>query len=261
MLKRARRLTLRCLNGRSRRAQQTLCLLLVGLSLIAGKSAQAQTSLIIGAEFIEPTDRYDHGVLGPDAEWGALRLTIAACQTCDGRDIVLRLPPTRVFEDLAPRLIDLDFDGAPEVVVIESDASLGARLSIYGATGLITATPYIGNSFRWLAPLGAADLDDDGAMELAYIDRPHLAKILRVWRYQNRTLTEIASAGGLTNHKIGEAFISGGIRDCGEGPEIITADAGWSRIMATQLSDDQLGSREIAAFTGPASLAGALNCP
>jgi len=248
-------------NGQSRRALQSLCLLLVGLALTVGNTAQAQTGLITGAGFSEPTTRYDHGVLGPDAEWGALRLTIAACQTCDGRDIIVRLPPTRVFEDLAPRLIDLDFDGEPEVVVIESDAAQGARLSIYGATGLITATPYIGNSYRWLAPLGAADLDADGVMELAYIDRPHLAKILRVWRYQNRALTEVASLGGLTNHKIGEAFISGGIRACGDGPEIITADTGWSRIMATKLSDDQLGSREIAAFTGPGSLAAALSCP
>ena len=40
-------------------------------------------------------------------------------------------------------------------------------------------------AFTLLAPLGAADLDGDGKIELAYIDRPHLAKILRIWRFDD----------------------------------------------------------------------------
>ena len=43
----------------------------------------------------------------------------------------------------------------------------GARLAIYDETGLVSATPYIGRSNRWLAPLGAGDLDGDGNIELA----------------------------------------------------------------------------------------------
>jgi hypothetical protein len=46
----------------------------------------------------------------------------------------------------------------------------------------LASTPWIGQRFRWLAPVAAADLDGDGAMELAYVDRPHLARTLRVWR-------------------------------------------------------------------------------
>jgi hypothetical protein len=155
----------------------------------------------------------------------------------------------------------LDFDGAPEVVVIESDASLGARLAIYDAEGFVTATPFIGTRFRWLAPLGAADLDGDGRMELAYIDRPHLAKILRVWRYKDRALTEIASLNGLTNHKIGEAFISGGIRNCGDTPEIITADANWQNVIATRLMNNRLTSKRLAPFQNTGSLKSAVTCP
>jgi hypothetical protein len=36
---------------------------------------------------------------------------------------------------------------------------------------------------------------------------------------------------GLTNHRIGEAVISGGVRDCGQGPELILASKDWTRLM------------------------------
>ena len=72
-----------------------------------GAVAQALT----GASYAEPTTRYDHGVLGDAVEWGALRLSRAGAP-----DLLIRLPQTRVFEDLAPRLVDL---GALRVVLHE----------------------------------------------------------------------------------------------------------------------------------------------
>ena len=259
MLARARRLLLRLLRGGARRALPALCLWPVA----AGAQTAAPAPIILAAVYSDATDRYGHGVLGDDAEWGALRLTVefcAGCQASDTREVLIRLPETRVFEDIAPRLIDLDFDDSPEVVVVESDNSLGARLAVYDAAGLVTSTPFIGNSFRWLAPAGAADLDGDGAIELAYVDRPHLAKILRVWRYDARSLTEVAELPGLSNHRIGEPYISGGIRDCGAGAEIITADANWRQIMATRLEGGRLSTRPIGPFEGRNSFAQALDC-
>ena len=73
-------------------------------------------------------------------------------------------------------MVDLDFDGAPEVIVVQSNARLGAKLAIYDATGLRADTPHIGASNRWLAPLGAADLDGDGTMNVAFVDRPAFGK-------------------------------------------------------------------------------------
>jgi hypothetical protein len=170
------------------------------------------------------------------------------------------LPESRVFEDIAPRLADLDGDGAPEVITIESSVTKGARLAIYGQAGLIAATPFIGRSNRWLAPIGAADLDGDGAMEVAYIDRPHLARVLRVWRFEGGDLQHVADLQGLTNHRIGQDYISGGIRKCAGDAEMITANADWSRIMATRLVDGRLVAREIAPFMGRKSLDAALAC-
>jgi FG-GAP-like repeat len=221
--------------------------------ICAGLPLAAQT--ITSAQYSEPTDRYDHGILGDDLEWGALVLTLRG-----GSKVTLRLPNSRVFEDLEPRLADVDGDGAPEVVVIETDLARGASLAIYDAKGKRTATPYIGRTHRWLAPLGASDLDGDGAIELAYIDRPHLAKTLKIWRYDNGNLVPVADLPGLTNHRIGQDFISGGIRDCGQGPEIITVNANWSRLMATTLDSNSLSARDIGAHKGPSSFSAALDC-
>jgi len=263
MFKKARRLALRPLNGFARRALLALCALTGVLCGSVAPSWATPMRVVLGAEYAEPTDRYNHAVLGDAAEWGALHLVVDTCARCARatlKDVTIRLPQSRVFEDIAPRLIDLDYDEAPEVVVIESDANLGARLAVYDADGFVTATPFIGRAFRWLAPLGAADLDSDGVTELAYIDRPHLAKTLRVWRYKDRALQEVAALAGLTNHRIGQDYISGGIRDCGQGPEIITADADWRNVMATQLQNGTLTSRKIAPFKGRKSFSAALDC-
>ena len=222
-------------------------------------AASAAQDLITSAKFTEPTTRYPHGVLGDDIEYGALELLTKSING-PSKTLTLRLPENRVFEDLTPRLIDLDGDGAAEVVVVESEASLGARLSVYNPTGLLTATPHIGQKNRWLAPVGAADFDGDGQIEIAYIDRPHLAKTLRLWRFKDGTLTEVASQTGLTNHQIGWNFIAGGIRTCQGTPEMITANSNWTRIIATQFDGQALSTKDIGAYTGPESLTAALSC-
>jgi len=221
---------------------------------VALTATAACAETVLSAQYAAPTERYAHGVLGDAIEWGRLDITT---------DAGLRsftLPQDRVFEDVAPRLVDLDNDGAPEVVVVETLASEGAQLAVYDATGKIAATPHIGRTNRWLAPIGAADLDSDGAIEVAYIDRPHLAKTLRVWRFENGALTPVANIEGLTNHRIGESDIGGGLRDCGDGVEMITANADWTLVMVTTLQNGQLATREIGRHVDRRSFAAALDC-
>lgn len=233
----------------------------------AEKVTDAEGVLLPGAHvyFDKPTNRYPHAVLGDDLEWGSL-VYIQQGSPADGPYVIeeFELPKDRVFEDLTPRLIDLDGDGLWEVVVVESSATEGAQLAVYGLRDLklvkLAATPHIGTRFRWLAPIGAADLDGDGFAEIAFIDRPHLAKTLRVWRFQNDKLEPVAAARGLTNHRIGEDFISGGLRDCGDGPELITADAGWRDIIATRLQDGTLEASRVGAYSGQKSFEAALAC-
>ncbi len=237
------------------------------LALPAGVGAAPPACIgaVTGATYTIATDRYPHGALGDPMEWAALSVTLDLPRSCGGaaRATVV-LPADMVFEDVRPGLADLDGDGAPDILTVESQRDQGARLAIYKQVDdkirRVAVTPFIGRRNRWLAQIGAADLDGDGRMEIAYIDRPHLAKTLRIWRFENGRLVHVADAPNLTNHRFGETGISGGIRTCGAGPEIITADANWFRILASTLRNGTIESRDLGPYTGPDSLTRALAC-
>ena len=76
-------------------------------------STTSASAGVAEARYSEPTTRYAHGILGDAIEFGALEIVTDA-----GKAITMRLPETRVFEDLEPRLYDVDLDGNAEVVVI-----------------------------------------------------------------------------------------------------------------------------------------------
>lgn len=216
---------------------------------------------IAQAWFDDPVTRYRHFVLGRDHEPETLWVDAMGNRGLCGH--ALTLDADHVFEDVAPRLADLDGDGTDEVIVVRSHRRLGAQLAVYRWTGdmlsLDAATPYIGRSHRWLAVIGAADLDGDGRVEIAYIDRPHLARTLRIWRYADGVLTEVSVATGLTNHRIGEDHLSSGIRNCEAGPEILTANSSWTRLVATRFDGATLEGRDLGLWSATA-LASALDC-
>lgn len=211
--------------------------------------------VITAATYADPTTRYAHGVLGDAVEWGTL-----VVDTSEGRRIRFVLPEERVFEDLEPRLADLDLDGRPEVITIEAHQRFGARVAIYGPDGLLAANDWIGRSNRWLAPIGAADLDGNGTVDIPYVDRPHLAKTIRILSWVNGELIEIAALPGYSNHRIGEDFISGGIRDCGKGPEMVVAKGDWSGIVSLRWTGNGFAEEMLSPDTSQTAFAAALTC-
>lgn len=238
--------------------------------LLAGAPAVAQ--VITEASYAAPTTAYPHGALGDDEEWSELHVTVSREAGREGGlfhgktslTYHIKALPDMVYEDTRPRLWDIDGDAKPEVVVVTSHQKYGAQLAVIayrdGKFTFLAATPLIGTRFRWLAPVGAADLDGDGHIEVALVHTPHLGKTLHVWRYRNGEFIQVATRAGLTNHKIGWDHIPGGIRDCGDRPEIITASGDWVRIIASTLENGAVRTRDIGAYRGADSLNAALNC-
>ena len=211
---------------------------------------------IAAARYEAQDDVYPHRIMGSIREKRVLAVQ-------DERGLWVRLDlrdgpdPDHVFEDIAPRVADVDGDGRAEAVVVETDPDEGAQLAVYalrgGAVVKAAATQHIGQRFRWLAPAGIGDLNGDGITDIAYVDRPHLARVLRVWTWAPGGLTEIAALGGVTNHRIGDEVIWGGLRDCGDAPEIVVADGAFREVLAVRLEGGTLAARPLGL---PATAAG-----
>jgi hypothetical protein len=215
--------------------------------LAAAVPCAAKTPLpvqsVVEAELILPTDRYDHAVLGDGVEWGGLRLTVDTCPPCADRRLqllTLRLPEDRVFEDVEARVVDVTGDGLAEVIVVETDIARGAALAVYDAYGSRVATSFIGQRHRWLAPAGVGDFDGDGQIEIAYVDRPHLRKELVFVRLEGGQLRKIAHIPNLANHQIGDDFITGGVRNCGQGDELVLASGDWAQAMVVTMAGSRV---------------------
>ena len=154
----------------------------------------------------DPTTRYDHGVLGDAIEAGSLVI-----EARDGKRHIIRLPADAVFEDLEPRLADLDGDGRDEVVLVKTYLKRGSSLAVVaernGKYEVVAETPSLGAPHRWLNPAGIADFNGDGKTDIALVRQPHVVGSLELWTWSDghlRKTTEIADAA---NHIAGTRAI------------------------------------------------------
>ena len=217
--------------------------------------------------FAAPTDRYAHAVLGDGIEYGALELRSLA----DEQSLLftLTLPEDRVFEDLKPRKTTLGADNHEVLVVVESQRDLGAQLAVYdilesgNSASLVkrAATPHIGRAYRWLAPAGIADFDGDGLNDIAYVETPHLGKILKIVTLKGDQLVPIVTPkSGFSNHSIGEDFITSGVRDCAGRVELLTPDAARTTLMAVRVEGGEIVAEPTAFEPSPDGIAKAQRC-
>jgi hypothetical protein len=154
----------------------------------------------------EPTTRYDHGILGDKFAAGALVI-----ERRDGKRQTVRLKPDAVFEDLAPRLADLDGDGHDEIIVVKSTLRRGSSLAVIaerrGKYEIVAETPPLGAANRWLDPAGIADFNGDGKRSIALVRQPHEVGALELWNWRDGELRKTAELPDIANHVAGTRAI------------------------------------------------------
>lgn len=167
-----------------------------------GRIAVAARGDIRQAWYARPTSRYAHGVLGDGIEAGSL-----VAVTASGQALEVVLPADQVFEDITPRIADLDGDGRNEVIAIRSSKSGGAAVAIYGlAEGSLTlrgAGSENGRANRWLNIAGLMPRAD-GGLTLYGVRTPHIGGRLFSIDFRDGTLRERNDiATDVSNHIIG----------------------------------------------------------
>jgi hypothetical protein len=235
-------------------------------------AAPANMPWPLSASLSDPTDRYPHNVLGRIPSFTTLTVEVLLCEGCPKVRSSARLTLTAplVFEDVAPRLWDITGDGRPEIVVVQSHENLGARLTVWALRDaedaaaplfkMIATTDFIGTRFRWLTPFGAGDFTGDGRTEIAYVETPHLGKVLRLVALEGDRLVERAALAGVTNHRIGEETISGTVRNCNGRVEAILASSDWQRMVAVHWQNGVLSSRDLGPLRDVGQLTGNNSC-
>jgi len=208
-----------------------------------GYVATAPSGGVTGAWYTQPTARYGHGVLGDAIEGGGLAVQAAA-----GR-LDLTLSDRFVFEDIAPRLADLDQDGINEIVTIRSDVFAGAAIAVYetGIDGLVevAATKSIGQPNRWLNIAGIADYSGDGRLDIAMVRTPHIRGRLEVWTLRGNRLERLGTVNGFSNHAIGSTELG----------QAVTADFNGDSIADLAVPDaSRLGLRYVSLAGGTARI-------
>jgi hypothetical protein len=152
-----------------------------------------------------PTSRYPHAALGSPQHAASLHV-IAGIASAQQQEY--SLPLHRVFEDRVPRLVDLDADGRDEIILVQADAQYGAALVVYGlrngAIAELARGPHAGSSFRWLNPVGFADFDGDGQLDVASVTTPHIGGVLTLHHYRPPRLEPFARTTEVSNHRMGE---------------------------------------------------------
>lgn len=180
-----------------------------------------------------PTLRYPHRALGSATHAASVH---ALVRSRSGRwqSAELSLPLHRVYEDLVPRIVDLDRDGSEEIVLVEADVLRGASLVVLGidhtadGPALVerARSAFAGTPFRWLNPVGVADFDADGQLDLALVLTPHIGGALQLLHYRPPSLVLFARALDVSNHRMGavEQDLTVIVQAAGQRPTVVVPD-------------------------------------
>jgi hypothetical protein len=155
----------------------------------------------ITAQYISPTTIYNHAILGDNIEGGGLLYSI------NNEEYTHILTKNLVFEDIQPRLHDLDKDGIAECITILTNIEKGASVAVFklekDSLKLFAQSPYIGTPSRWLNIVSIDDLDHDGLQDISWIQTPHIGGILKIGNIKDGIINSFSEISGVSNHRIG----------------------------------------------------------
>jgi hypothetical protein len=148
------------------------------------------------------TDRYAHAVVGDHLE--ASEILLYELAPLPDELLKIAIPSPKVIEGIMPLWVDLDGDGAREIIVTTSDTDVGARFEVYNQAGLLVATSEaIGLGFRWRHQIAVAPFGPDGELELATVRTPHIGGVVEFFSLSGSQLIKEAELRGYTSHVIG----------------------------------------------------------
>lgn len=168
----------------------------------------------------QPTDRYGHGVLGDAIEGGSL-----VAEDAEGGILEFTLPESQVFEDITPRIHDLDFDGANEVVTIRASQTGGAAVVVFGirdgALVEIAASAENGQRNRWLNIAGILPEPDQDRSAIYFIRTPHInGRLNALVVGQNAIEDTDLRMNDFSNHVIGSRVLDLSSFKVGNNPQL-----------------------------------------
>ncbi len=203
-------------------------------NLIARDSASGMT-----ARYTDPTTRYRHGILGDAVEGGGLLVVLK------GKEYYFKLDENHVFEDLMPRLADVDGDGVPELVTIRSSLTQGGGVAVYKIKDdqlqLFAESDFIGMPNRWLNLAAITDLDGDGTTEIAWVQTPHIGGTLKIARIDGARLRVITEMSGCSNHRIGSRNLCLSVVTQADGfRELFLPTNAYDAVVGLRLREDRI---------------------
>lgn len=149
---------------------------------------------------VDPTDRYDHGVVGDRFEASGVVFV-----SLDTQEIVSALSlESDVFEGTLGMFADLDGDQVDEYIMTVSNAETGARLVVLDDNAELAAeSDPIGQGGRWRHQIAAAPFGPNGEVELVDVRTPHIGGVVEYFTMRNSQLELVASLEGFSSHTVG----------------------------------------------------------
>jgi len=158
----------------------------------------------------QPTNRYDHGILGDGLEASGITLI----ETEPELRVIITIPiePPDVIEGLSPIWADIDNDGLRDVVITLSNNQSGSRIAAYREDGILLAESLpIGLGHRWRHQIAVAEFEANMPPLLADVRTPHIGGIVEFLQYNNGKLDIVKEIRGFSSHSIGSRNLDSAI--------------------------------------------------